>query len=197
MTREEVIAYIRHQYNYPAAMPDDIWRTEYGALQEWEPPYPSVREEGSPCTKHVWKITATGERLANYFIPTNRDEKPEPDIVLGFLIDDAERRGLDGRTWRLSRPEEDVPDTRMLEEPVTQEEYIHRYASDRFVVWRRHEQFVFDGSGEDFLVGTAEEDLKLPISNPVKVGPNLHVLLLLADGDIWFYYHYSGEQASS
>jgi hypothetical protein len=102
MTREEVIAYIKRRYNYPPDMPEDIWRTEYGALQEWEPPYPSVREEGKPWTKHVWKVTATGERLANYFIPTNRDEKPPPDIVLGFLIEDVERRELAAKIWNLS-----------------------------------------------------------------------------------------------
>lgn len=84
-------------------MPDDIWRTEYGALQEWGPPYPSVLEEGTPWTKHVWKVTVTGERLADYFIPTNRDERPDPDIVLGFLIDDREGREYAQKVWRLHR----------------------------------------------------------------------------------------------
>ena len=101
MSREEVVGYIRNRYRYPADMPDDIWRTEYGALQEWGPPYPSVREGGTPWTKHVWKVTATGEQLAQYFIPTNRDERPDPEIVLGFLIDDAEGSEYAQKTWRL------------------------------------------------------------------------------------------------
>lgn len=102
MTREQVIATVKHNFSYPADMPDEIWRTEFGALQEWDPPYPSVREEGTPWTKHVWKVTATGARLADYFIPANRDEKPDPDIVLGMLIDDSTGTFYEsGRTWEL------------------------------------------------------------------------------------------------
>ncbi len=102
MTREQVVAKVKHNFRHPADMPDEIWCTEFGALQEWSAPYPSVREEGTPWTKHVWKVTATGERLADYFVPTNRDEKPEPDIVLGMLIEDRTGNFYEsGRTWKL------------------------------------------------------------------------------------------------
>jgi hypothetical protein len=101
MTREEVIEYIKQQYHYPTDMPSDIWWTEFGALQEWGPPYPSLREEGTPWTAHVWKETASGERLENYFFPMARDEKPHPHMVLAFMIDDRERRGIDVRAWRI------------------------------------------------------------------------------------------------
>lgn len=101
MTREQAIARIRHNFRYPTDMPDEIWHTEYGALQEWGSPYPSVREEGTPWTKHVWKVTATGASLADYFIPTNRGEKPDPNIVLGVLIEDSTGILHDVRTWSI------------------------------------------------------------------------------------------------
>ena len=101
MTREEVIEYIKHEYHYPADMPSDIWWTEYGALQEWEPPYPSIREEGTLLPIHVWKVTASGKRLEDYFFPMARDEKPPRHMVLAFMIDDGEGRGIDVRTWRI------------------------------------------------------------------------------------------------
>jgi hypothetical protein len=71
MTREQVIATVKRNFNYPSGMPDEIWRTEFGALQEWDAPYPSVREEGTAWTKHVWKVTATGENQEILF-PTSR-----------------------------------------------------------------------------------------------------------------------------
>jgi hypothetical protein len=99
MTREEAVAYIKHQYNYPSDMPDDIWITEYGALQEWEPPYPSVKVEGSPWTNHVWKVTSSGERLANYWFPQSPHQKPPPNEVIGFMVDDEEGRGFAAKQW--------------------------------------------------------------------------------------------------
>lgn len=74
-----------------------------GLCRSKGPPYPSVREEGTPWTKHVWKVTATGEELADYCIPTDRDERPDPDIVLGFLIDDGEGREYAQKVWRLRK----------------------------------------------------------------------------------------------
>jgi hypothetical protein len=103
MTSQEAVAMVKANFGYPGEMPDSIWRTEYGGYEHW---YPRPGEE--PGTVHplrvtdVWKVTSTGERLVNYFIPgPDRDSTPDPNYVMAILIDDKARTIFEHRGYPL------------------------------------------------------------------------------------------------
>jgi hypothetical protein len=102
LTSQEAIAIVKANFGYPSDMPDSIWRTEYGGYQHW---YPLAEEP--PGIKplriaDVWKVTATGERLVDYFIPgPDRDRTPDPNYVMAILIDDKARAIFEHRQYPL------------------------------------------------------------------------------------------------
>jgi len=103
MTAQEAIALVKRNFGYPADMPDSIWRTEYGGYETW---YPRPGEEPGRLyplrVTDVWKVTATGERLRDYFIPgPDRDKTPDPNYVMAVVIDDKERRIFEHRGYPL------------------------------------------------------------------------------------------------
>jgi len=102
MTRQEAVALVKANYGYPADMPESIWRTEYGGYEHWHP-----RPDEPPGIKplrvtDVWKVTATGERLHDYFIPgPDRDSTPDPKYVMAIVIDDKARTIFERRGYFL------------------------------------------------------------------------------------------------
>jgi hypothetical protein len=102
LTSQEAVAIVKANFGYPSDMPDSIWRTEYGGYQHW---YPLAEEP--PGIKplriaDVWKVTATGERLVDYFIPgPDRDRTPAPNYVMAVLIDDKARAIFEHRQYPL------------------------------------------------------------------------------------------------
>jgi len=102
MTSQEAVALVKANFCYPADMPESIWRTEYGGYETW---YPRAGEP--PGIKplritDVWKVTATGERLHDYFIPgPDRDSTPDPNYVIAVIIDDKARAIFESRGYPL------------------------------------------------------------------------------------------------
>lgn len=102
MTAQDAVDLVKRNFCYPADMPDSIWRTEYGGYQHWYP----TRDE-PPGIKplrvtDVWKVTATGERLRDYWIPgPEQANTPDPRYVMAVLIDDKARQVFEQRGYAL------------------------------------------------------------------------------------------------
>jgi len=102
LTSQEAIAVVKANFGYPPDMPDSIWRTEYGGYQHWYPRPGEPRTVQPLRVTDVWKITATGERLVDYFIPgPDRDRTPDPNYVMAILIDDKARAIFEHRGYPL------------------------------------------------------------------------------------------------
>jgi hypothetical protein len=102
MTSEEAVAMVKANFGYPSDMPDSIWRTEYGGYQHWYPRPGEPRIVQPLRVTDVWKVTATGERLVDYFIPgPDRDSTPDPKYVMAILIDDKARTIFEHRGYQL------------------------------------------------------------------------------------------------
>ena len=102
LTGQDAIAIVKANFGYPSDMPDSIWRTEYGGYQHWYPRLGEPRTVQPLRVTDVWKVTATGERLQDYFIPgPDRDSTPDPHYVMAILIDDKERTIFEHRGYPL------------------------------------------------------------------------------------------------
>lgn len=102
MTSDEAVNLVKKNFCYPPEMPEGIWRTEYGGYQHWYPRPGEPRTVQPPRVTDVWKVTATGERLRDYFIPgPDRDRAPDPNYVMAILIEDKERRIFEHRGYPL------------------------------------------------------------------------------------------------